>query len=121
MSAVLFLATVAECTVFESENIFLTHTGSVPGHKTGRQKKSIEQKPFKASEFSFQCFILKPQTSALLNPDHMYSPNASAQNIGTRCNFLRVERHGSRAINILNPRPFKASLSLSRMFSETFY
>lgn len=66
----------------------------------------------KRKEFSFQCGILKPQTSALLHPDHMYSPNASAQNTVTRCNSFRVETHGSGSFNILNLRPFKGA----RMF-----
>lgn len=76
-----FFVTVTKCTVFESENVFLTHTGSLPGW----HNKSNEQKPFKVSEFSFQCFILKPQTAALLHPGYMYSPSASALNILTWC------------------------------------
>lgn len=108
VSIVLFFVTVTKCTVFESWNIFLTPSGSLPGHKTGRQKRSGVPKSFKASEFSFQCGVLKPQTSALLNPDHVYSPNASAQNIVSRCNSLRGEM-----------QPLKGAPSLSQMFFKT--
>ncbi len=68
--------------------------------KLDGRNKSEEQSPCKCDSSLFS-FILKQKTPALLNPDHMYSPNTSPQNIITRCNSFRVETQGSRSSNIL--------------------
>lgn len=81
MSTVLFFfVTVTKRTVIESSSRL-----PLVGSGWSGRKMSEEQE---VSEFSCHCFILKPQTSALVSPDHMYSPNASAQNIVTRYNSI---------------------------------